>query len=103
MNGERLKLVTSFDELRAGDYTEVRGCRNCGATHRGLLTSRRVIPTSGERAWRYLPIPASHGDKKKPCVGESTVAQRRLYLVGTGLEASDSSTATTRKPKSVRA
>ena len=39
---ERLKLVRSFDELRAGMVVVV-GCGNCAQQHRGILTSLETV------------------------------------------------------------
>jgi hypothetical protein len=97
---ERLELVTDFASLKAGDYVEVRRCVDCGATHRGILVAFDDDCESGfdddTDGWEYLP--SSCLDGAPSAVGRSTVSQRRLYLIDTGLEQED-----VRKRKSVRA
>lgn len=104
---EELIRVERFEELRAGDYIELRDCAICGAAHRGILL--RLVTTSGmlrgraitNPAWQHEP-PAHPRAKAHNEIGDYAVSERRVYRVETGLEASTTETKSKRHPKPAR-
>ena len=95
---ERLSLVTDFGTLKAGDLVVVN-CRPCGGRHRGQLLGPSIqgAPFNGgwleDMCFRVAPK-TSHGVM---LVGRQTVSARIVFLVDTGLSASE--TTETAKPR----
>ena len=119
MSAERLRLVRSFAELQAGDLVVLSPCYECGRRHRMMLTVK-MPPTFGfdvdglemtAPGWLYqpyAPCDGTWGNRNLDCaITPATVDRGALFLVDTGLEASDSSTTSrplhTRKPVGERA
>lgn len=96
VSAERLKLVESFDELRAGMLVVVKGCDFCHGEHRGILISFDPL-CAGEDAdgevdvepsWTFEPSPPCvNGDDFYVCLG--CIDDRTLYRV---LDDADDST-----------
>ncbi len=102
MTGERLRLVTSFDELRSSDLVVGKGCE-CGREHRGLLTDK-VKNWDGAEGFFMRPAIDCRGpgwQGKGALVAENSVRLGLVYLVDTGLEAE--SETRVEKRKGVRA
>lgn len=102
MATERETLVTSFAELKVTDLVVCKPCGWCGGKHRGLLVKfladAETETASGEvhrgPVFRMLPV----GCRPKPfLLGPAAVGRRVVYLVETGLEASQS--VTTKAPR----
>jgi len=90
---EKLKLVTSFSQLRAGDLVVVKPCGHCGKTHRGMLvgeyygTAKNPDGTwTTDPGWWLSPSPQG-GTHGVVChvISARGVARRIVYLVDTGL------------------
>ncbi len=103
---EREVLVGAFSELRAGMIVRVRNCVLCSSTsHRGILTNycpdAIVVDPDGhntiEPAFDLLPDP--HIDDHATAITPTTVADRIVYRVVSGLEAG----VTTQRKQLVRA
>lgn len=96
---EELKLVESFDELRAGMLIAVKPCGRCGMAHRLMAMKRDVgwsdLPTGqvdcGVR-WQLAP--------QAPCcplpsaIGPDAVAKRAVFRVLIPPAADEQTTAT---------
>jgi hypothetical protein len=103
VTGERLKLVTSFDELRAGLLVVVKRCGHCGGEHRGVIVGPKDDADIG-RFFEKLPMSQCRPSWVKGIgINAETVRLGMVYLVEDQFEASDAAAATTRKPASVRA
>lgn len=104
MATERLKLVTSFGELRAGMIVVLKSCGECDGKHRTMLVGYRANTTgfliSGEflecDGWTYapgMPCDLSWGNADlEPVITPLTVERGALFHVEDRLEASQSDT-----------
>ena len=81
---EKLVLVESFDELRAGLLIVLRGCY-CGSDHRAMLLGRRMgtIDLGHEPVPLYPMVPTLHQDRAwlGLAVDRKVVARRKLWRV----------------------
>lgn len=88
--GERLKLITSFSELRAGDLVFVMMCQSCGRQHSGRLkrfVSNALGRLPGDKdverndAW----IMDADCGGLPPGITDVAVGARVVFVVDTGL------------------
>jgi len=100
---ERLKLVESFDELRAGMVIVTRITRVRGMLlrlwPRGAWEPTDNVPEDG---WEFAPTPAGYGPRVKGMVCPSTVADRNVYRVEDGLEDTQQTTERTPRKRTAR-
>lgn len=94
---EKLKLVTSFSQLKAGDLVVVKPCGHCGGTHRGILVGFGVYPSvlpdgmfNNASGWSAEPRGQCPKRTNRIIIGAERVGRREVYLVDTGLEQSHS-------------
>lgn len=90
---ERLKLVESFSELRAGMIVVVEFCplhTDKRGMHRGILTGQTMSVTCGTMCWTLVPSP--HVGYPHALVGPTSVTKSRVWRVDDGLEAFDTQT-----------
>lgn len=108
---ERLKLVESFSELKAGMIVVLSPCGECGGIHRAMLiriASGEGFFIDGEyvvdmAGWFYAPkMPCDNlwgPTEIDPVITERSVANRRVYRVDDGLESYSQTTTRRRHPK----
>lgn len=109
---ERLKLVESFDELRAGMIVVLKDCAipGCGGRHRGILLKPNKSPSTFYRGrqttsagWITAPSPACiESIFANYAVGTEAVAERRVYRVLDGLEDTQQTTERTPRKRTAR-
>jgi hypothetical protein len=97
INGEPVKLVESFDELKVGVVVFVCSCAFCGArAHRMMVIGGRMTFEMFGRCVEAAPVPlCAHAGKY--AIAEETVHRREVYRVVD--EKLDGETTTERAPR----
>ncbi len=98
MSGERLELVTRFEDLRAGMLV-VALCKDCQKRDRGILLRLAECTWKGEDYDGWLTGPPQHShEASQATIGATTVAARRVFRV-VDPDADNAETTETEKPK----
>ena len=97
INGEPVKLVESFDELREGRIVWVKPCPKCGGTHRGVLTNHNTdaalsmdgdeVEPGGVPTVQVLPVPSCvRGMTENACIRRDRFRPGAVFVVVDGME-----------------
>lgn len=89
INGEPVKLVESFDELRPGMAAWTIGCPYCSARHRRILLSGPKVeecafpgePNELLRLFEVAPARQCMGHYSRDALTERSVELRKVYRV----------------------
>lgn len=84
VNGEKLRQAKSFDELKAGMITVIRGCDVCGRSWcRGILVELIGDPARDNYGWLTLPV--CDGGRDSIGIGPQATEDGDVFIVDDGL------------------